>query len=196
MADKDKETPVPAASVVGLTMEQLQAILGTIGKGSAEAMREASRQQRKENPNYPARNVFHPAGNFDDEGQQLPPKLMFIRDVRYVGVWIGRKGRATDDDLLTVGEIALCNAFTANKSARHGAWTATIEHPGTDKEALNIDLGSVKTIDDRMGLPPLTLILRELLEGADAVNPESLQKQIAALKEQVDALRETKSAAA
>ena len=98
--------PLPASpampSLVGISVEQLQAILGALGKTSAEAMREAYRLQRKENPNYPERSVFNPMGSFDDEGRALPPKVKLTRPTFFVGVRL-------PEELMTAEEIELCN---------------------------------------------------------------------------------------
>jgi hypothetical protein len=40
-----------------------------------------------------------------------------------------------------------------------------------------------------MSLPPFTMILRELLDGAAAVNTESLHKQLDSMRAELDALK-------
>ena len=45
-----------------------------------------------------------------------------------------------------------------------------------------------------MGLPSMSQILLELLEGPDAVNPESLQKQVADLQHRVEELQAARQA--
>ncbi|MGH7179129.1 MAG: hypothetical protein ACREJC_17255 [Tepidisphaeraceae bacterium] len=170
--------PPPAAvpSLVGLSVEQLQTILGALGKTSAEAMREAYRLQRKENPNYPERSVFNPAGVFDDEGKAIAPKTKLTRPTFFVGVRLS-------EELMTVDEIDLCNRFSDAKFSRDGNWKA--EFVGQGRLArLMIDV-PCKTVDDRMTLPPFTHILRELLDGTDAVSPEALQKRVETLEAQL-----------
>lgn len=168
-----------AAGAVPTTMGMDGATLAEIVKAfqltSSTAVRETLRQERVENPNYPARSVFNPEGVFDDAGHARDPKVKFRRDTYYQGVRLG-------GELETPEEISLCNAFTEDKSSRDGRWTAEIMNKGTSKERLYIKIPSM-TPDERMeNSIPMTLVLRELLEGANAVNTETLTKRIAALE--------------
>lgn len=179
MAEKQGKSdldPAPLPSLHGMTPEMLLTIVQALGKTSAMSVREALRSERKENPFYPERSVFNPTGVFDDEGQALPPKVKLARDTFFVGV------RLTEE-LLTPEEIDLCNRFTDDKQSRNGEWTATLEQRGA-KIRLMIAVPS-KTIDDRMGHPPFTHILRELLEGEENVRPEKVQAQLAAVKSEL-----------
>ena len=187
MAEKEPKEPV-APSLVGMSIEQLQTLVATISGTSQTALREALRSQRKENPNYPGRSVFNPEGIFDDEGKALPPKPTLSRVTKFVKVRL-------DGELLSREEVELCNRFTSNKEARNGEWTAKIIRSDGGKEELRIlDDYSVKDVYSRMGLPPFTHILRELRYGADAVNPDSMAKQIAELQATVKALQAGKAA--
>lgn len=180
----DVAAPAAVPSLVGISPEQLATILGALGTTSATAMREAIRSQRKENPNYPEKSVFNPRGVFDDDGNALAPRTKLTRETFFVGVRLS-------EELLTDDEIALCNRFTSDKTAREGLWSATLEQHGS-KTRLYISVPS-KTVDDRMTLSPFTHICRELLDGPDAVNPESMQKQIEELTRQVKALELAKA---
>lgn len=160
-------------TTAGMTPEQLQTILATTGMANAKAMQQAL---RRENPFYPERSVFNPVGKFDDQGQQLPAKTTLRRSTYFVGVKL-------NDETLLPEEIQLLNRFTSNKVAREGTWTATVHKHGAN-EVLSVVV-PCKSIDDRMGLPPLTYILRELLDGADAVNPDALAKRVADLEERL-----------
>lgn len=195
---KDQKDDLPnapvAPSVVGMTAEQFQVLIATFGQTQAGALKAAIRSQRKENPNYPERSVFNPAGKYDDEGNALKPKVKLRRDTFYCGVLIGKAD--ADAELNTPAEIELFNRFTDDKTARDGKWKVKIKDKGTTTESVWVDLGSVQSIDDRNGLPPLTHILRELLEGPDAVNPDTLLRQMAELRAQMAEMQKTKTAAA
>jgi hypothetical protein len=197
MADKTKQIPSaydepegeqpaipPAPSLVGMSLEQFQILIGSLGKTSSDAMIAAHKQMRKENPNYPDRSVFNPAGVYDDDGLALPAKVKLLRPTFFVGVRLA-------EDLLTPDEIELCNRIAANKYSRDGRWKAEFDGAGSQAR-LMIDV-PCKTVDDRMGLPPLTHILRELADGADAVNPDTMQKRIDALEAQVKSLAGTRA---
>ncbi len=164
----------------GLTPETLQSLVQAFQATSTTAVRDTLRLERKENPSYPAKSVFHPAGVFDDEGRVLAPKKTFRRLTFFQGVRLA-------GELETEQEIELCNAFTTDRDAREGNWTARIENKGRPTEKLLIKIPS-KTADDRMeNSLPFALILRELLDGPEAVNPDVLQRQIDELKTQVAA---------
>lgn len=171
---------VSGPSMVGITPEQLQTIVGSMGTTSAVAMREAYRLQRKENPNYPERSVFNPSGIFDDQGNPLPPKVKLSRPTFFVGVRLS-------EELMNVDEIELCNRLTEDRFSRDGVWKAEFVGAGTQKR-LMIDV-PCKTVDDRMGLPPFTHIIRELLLGQEAANPDTMAKRIEALEGEVRRLR-------
>ena len=176
-----------APTTIGMTPETLQSLLGSMGATSAAAMREAYRQQRKENPNYPEVSVFNPEGKFDDDGNARTPKVTFRRPTFFNGVRLG-------GELETPEEIRLFNQFTDTKLARDGRWKLEIEDKGTKNERALLTIPS-RTADDRMeNAVPLPLILRELLGGADAVNPETLAARIAELERKL-AERDTVAAA-
>lgn len=148
------------------------------GAVNARAMKLAL---RKENDNYPERSVFNPVGRYDDDGNAQIPKVTFRRPTYANGVRLG-------GELETPEEIELCNRFTETKEIRSKDWKAEVVRVGTE-ERLYIKFPS-KTINDRMNLPhSFTLILHELLGGEDAVNPTTLQRQIAELQEQVRELK-------
>lgn len=195
MAKEPTNDPSPALpSLVGLSPEQFATLIATFGATQAGALQAAIRSNRKENPNYPERSVYNPAGKYDDFGKALEPKVKLRRDTYYCGVLIGKAD--ADAELNTPDEITLFNRFTDDKTCRDGRWKVKVKDKGTTTESVWVDLGSVQSIDDRNGLPPLTHILRELLDGADAVNPETLLKQVAELKQQMADLLKAKGAAA
>jgi hypothetical protein len=169
-----------APSTIGMTPENLQILMGTMTQVSADAQKKALMSQRRENPLYPEKSVFHPDGKFTDDGIPREPKKRFSRPTFFQGVRLG-------GELETEEEIELCNRFTESKYAREGAWKAEIEGQGT-KQRLIITIPSL-TVDERMSLPPFTMILRELLDGAAAVNTESLHKQLDSMRAELDALK-------
>ena len=167
-------------TTVGMSPDQLQAILATVGSVNAKQMQQAL---RKENPYYPERSVFRPQGRYDDQGNQIPVGVAFRRDTYYCHVLIGKAGDASADTLCLEEEIELFNRFEVDKEARDGTWHARLVKRGT-REVLYVDFPRHNN-DDRMGLPSCALILRELLEGPESVNAELLAKQVAELRAQV-----------
>ena len=176
-------------TTVGMTPEQFQTILHTAGAVNAKAMQQ---MLRRENPFYPERSVFNPAGKFDDDGTQLPPKVTFTRDSYFCGVMLGRAGAT--GELNTPEEIALFNRFTSDREARDGEWKAEITKVG-NREVIKVTVPH-RTTDERMGLPPMDHILMELLEGAEAIRPDHLLKQVAELKARVALLESAPTVAA
>ena len=172
MAKDMNEAPTAQPSI-GLTSEQLRMILDSVGASAVTGMREAQKQARRENPNYPEQSVFHPEGKFDHEGKQLAPKVAFRIPTFFCGVRL--RGETE-----TAEEIMLCNKFTEPKTARKGRWTAELKGNEFDRE-LHIDVPCY-TQNDKNDLPSFALILMELLEGADAVTPASLIKRIEELE--------------
>lgn len=168
-----------APSTMGMTPEHLQVLMGTMTKVSADAQKEALRSQRTENPLYPEKSVFNPRGRYDDNGNPMSAKVTFRIPVIYNGVRLG-------GELETEEEIDLCNQITESKYAREGTWKAELEGKGINQR-LKITVPSL-TVDDRMALPPFTMILRELISGKAAVNTESLHKQIADLQRRLEAV--------
>ncbi len=172
------QAPVAPAgpSLVGFTPEQLQALFATMGSVSARATSDALRSQRKENPYYPEKSVYNPEGLYADDGTPKPAKVKLSRATFFVGVKLS-------DELMTADEIELCNRFTTDKTARNGTWKAEIVMHG-NQPRLYIDVPS-KTIDDRNGLPTFAFILKELLEGPEAVNPVTMAKRIEELEKKL-----------
>lgn len=163
-------------STQGIGMEQLQMLLQTVGRDTAVALKRAG---QRENPTYHARSVFNPRGRFDDDGNQLPPKVTFKYDTYFIGILIGRAGMT--DDLSTEPEIELYNRFEKDMDAKNGTWTARFSMKGGRKK-LEIEVPAGES-DDRMGIPPLTHVLLTLLEGEESVNPSTLLTQVKALRE-------------
>ena len=164
----------------GYTFDQIRTLAPTMGGAraggvSADDMRQLIQAQTKahrpENVNHPGISAFsYP------EGDVARPKAPFIRDVFF------NQGRE-NWEMLSVMEVDLYNRFTEDRSARGGLWRATIKRNGTSEE-LHIDL-EPKTLDGRQSLPPLTSILRELLDGEEMANPDKLAARVAQLEAQL-----------
>ena len=169
-------------STQGFTPEMLATILQTVGRDTAISLKKAG---QRENPDYPARSVYNPRGKFDDEGHVQEPKLTFLRDTYFGPVLIGRAGMTAD--LLTEPEIALYNRFEKDMDAHHGTWTARFSMKG-DRKRLVVDVPMAEP-DDRMGLPPLSVILLTLLEGEESVNPATLLQQVKDLRAEMADMR-------
>ena len=162
-------------ALVGLSPEQFAQILERVGQTNAKAMRQAI---RRENPDYNEKSVFqYPEGATGKEKPKLNRATFFC-------------GIRQREDSLTPGEIDLFNRFTSDKSAHSGQWTARVGMHGT-VDSLKIDVPA-KSLDDRMSLPNgLGLILRELLDGEDAVNADRLNERVAELEAVIKELTST-----
>lgn len=158
----------------GLTADQLTTILSENAKSVQRAL-------KPENPTAPNVSAYNPTGEAKPilsctlpDGTVRPRKTFFV-------------GARMDEDLLTPLEITLFNRFTTSKSLRNGRWTATVKQNGNDQE-LHVMVPH-KEIDDRQNLPNgLTLILRELLDGEEAANPEALIARLEAAEAKLAAL--------
>lgn len=152
----------------------------TGGSGlSAEDLRSILKDQRKamkpENDQHPGISAFsHP------EGEQAKPKGELRRTTRFIGM-------RQREDSLTPTEIELFNRFDRNRIARGGQWRANVTGHGTAEE-LHILCDDALTLDGRASMPSLTLILRELLDGEAAANPEALAQRVADLEARIKAL--------
>lgn len=148
----------------GINAEQLSTILTENAKSTRKAM-------RPENERHPDISALNP------EGERDHPRPKLARKVFFAGIEL-----KADD--LSRTEIELLNSFTHNCTARNGLWKAEIKQTGSGGE-LHLHL-PVATTDDRMDLPNgFTLIVRELLGGAKAVDSESLAQRVAELEKQL-----------
>lgn len=151
----------------GLSSDDLKAILAEVATGQRKAM-------KPENDQHPGISVFsHP------EGEILRPKERLKREVHFNG---SRQG----EDELTPVEIDLYNRFDKTRTSRGGNWRAEVKRDGAN-EALFVTTGPF-TRDALMSLPPLTAVLRELLDGAEAVNPDLLNARLAELEAKIKSM--------
>jgi hypothetical protein len=153
-----------ATSAGGLTAADLKALLD----GQRKAM-------RPENETHPGISAFsYPEGDRDRPRPELKRPTYFA-------------GGLQREDSLTPLEIDLFNRFETTRSSRNGRWRALLKQNGSAQE-LYIDIADAKSLDGRIGLPPLTSILRELLDGEEAANPDLLFARVTELEAKIRAL--------
>lgn len=146
----------------------LKDILTETGKISAEA---AQKARWPENASHPHISVYsYP------EGDIVHPKPKLVRDTFFCGV-------REEEDRLTPGEIDAYNAIDTPREIRGGAWRAVIKKSKAvgGKETLEIYVPK-DTVDQRMMLPSLHLILHELNGGPSTEDVMLLVKQVEMLK--------------
>lgn len=161
---KDTQPDTAPAPIVGLTPEQLTQILQHVGDTNATAMK---RSLKPENENPPPNSVFHPLGV---EKPALTRECFFNGSKQY-------------EDQLTPEEVRAWNGITHSCSAHGGQWKAVVEQNGTANRVLVTV--PAKGIDQLMDLPSLTLILRELAGGPQAVDVDFLAAEVERLKAQL-----------
>ena len=162
-------------TTMGMTPETLQVIMGSMTQVSANALKESLRSQRKENPNYPEKSVFHPAGRFTDDGTPKPAKVRFRRRTYHNHILLG-------GELETEQEIKLFNAITDDRTARDGKWKAEILEKGTARERIMVTTPSMTPDERSDNSLPLPMILMELIGGPMAVNADTMANRILELE--------------
>lgn len=160
LAEIEEAQTRPSAQSSAFTKQDLAEVL----QSNTDATRKAL---RPENNDMTPKGVFNPTGGVKTK---LTRKTVFVGAQMY-------------ENQLTPAEIDLFNRFTTNKEARNGRWTAKFIKNGTTEE-LHIGVPHME-ISDRMELPSLSLILRELLDGADAANPDFLAERLSSLERQL-----------
>lgn len=168
----------------GLTAEQLTAIVEAASSKAANQGAESLRAVlHPQNAQHPGRSAFsYPEGDVKRPKAVLRPKADGLPGVVFFC------GAREDADQLTPQTIDLYNRFTRTVTSRDGRWKAEVASNGVD---LSVWV-PCKSIDDRMDLPPLDLILTELLDGQAAVDPISLAERVS----QLEALLAEKTAVA
>jgi hypothetical protein len=169
MAEAKPQTDDTAALKEQLATLQAQMAMLAAGQPGAKALELlAERSAPKNNPNYNEVSPYtHP------EGELVKPKAKLARPTFFCG---GRER----EDTLTPHEIDLYNQFAGTRSSRNGTWTAEVRQNGSAQE-LYVNVPA-KSVDERMGLPPLSLILFELLQGQAAADPTRLAERVAELE--------------
>jgi hypothetical protein len=164
-----RSTPVAAG---GLSKDDLRDIITAAAKSASEAGAEGMRKVlHPQNAQHPGISAFsYP------EGDVAHPKPALQGTVYFCGV-------RQDPAQMTPREIEAFNAITHSCSARDGRWTADFLQNGRDRE-LHV-MVPCKSIDDRMNLPSMELICRELTQGPRAVDPTALADRVAELEKQL-----------
>lgn len=171
----------------GFGYEQIKTLAVTLGEAksasgggiSASDLRDLMQAQRKamrpENERHPGISAFsYP------EGDLARPKPDLKRETIVLGSRLRK-------DELTPAEIELCNRFESSRTARNGKWTATIRNVD-GVERLTVWCAENGTMDGRASLPPLSMILRELLDGPEATDPNTLAMRVQQLEAQLRSL--------
>lgn len=146
----------------------MKEILMESGKITAEMARKAKWPENAEHPHISVYSY--------PEGDLLHPKPTLTRTTWFCGV-------REEEDRLTPAEIEGYNAITEPKSCRGGAWRAELKLPTAMGAKPDLFVWVPKeTVDQRMVLPSLLLILHELNGGPSTDDVMSLLKQIEGLK--------------
>lgn len=141
--------------------------LAEVMESNSEGMRRAL---KPENARHPDVSAFNPRGERDF------PRADLRRKTFWIGVPLIK-------DELTAEEIDLFNGVDHDMTARGGMWTATLKNQGTE---LHINFPNA-TMDERMDLPSMRLLMAELVGGEKAVNPDDLLARVAQLEAQLKA---------
>lgn len=169
----------------GFGYSQIRQLSSTLGQAKAQGaglsagdLKQILVDQRKalkpENAMHPGISAFsYP------EGDVARPKPQLRRETFFNGI-------REDEDSLTPTEIELYNRFEGTRTARNGMWQAEVRRNGSS-EQLHI-VNEPRTLDGRQALPAISLILRELLEGQEAVNPDTLAQRVAELEARIRSL--------
>lgn len=151
----------------GLTAEQLANVLAENTKATQKAL-------KPENARHPDISAFNPKGERDHPRPKLRRKTF----------WAGTELHGEE---LDVEELELLNQVEHTLEARGGSWRAELKRTAKDGAAELHIVFPCNTIDDRMELPSMKLMLRELLGGTRAVDPGSLAQRVAELEKQLAA---------
>lgn len=154
----------------GISAEQLAEVLIKAQLTGAEAMRQSLKPENADHPHISAFFTEADRAKYGawDQKPKLRAKTFFC-------------GIEEDAERLTSLEIESYNRITEDREARGGRWTATVRRRGHKDETLTVNV-PCETVDQRMDLPPLTLILHELNGGQSTEDLYSLLKQIDKLK--------------
>jgi hypothetical protein len=164
----------------GISAEDLKNILSEVVASGATANAHAMQTAlNRSNPNYVPVSPYH-----DADGKETIPKYTV-----YFGPQFAKgKGAALPKDMYSVAERDLINRFEIgdSKVARGGEWTAQVLRDGSTQELIiKVPMG---TMDQRQNLPSFAMILKELLDGEMAVNPDKLAERVAELERKLAAV--------
>ena len=158
-----------AVGNAGMKPEQLEAILNKVGLATAEGMRQTLRPENSECTHISAYFTERDLAKYGSYANRpvLTRKTFFV-------------GSEEKGDNLTCAEIEAYNAVTQYREARGGKWKAEVKRNGQQEE-LWVWV-PCETVDQRMDVPSLLLILHELNGGASTADAHQLLKQIEYLK--------------
>ena len=162
-----------AASSKGLSNTQLESILERVGTNTAAAMRVSLKPENSDHPHISA--FSYPEGDVARPKPELRVKTFFC-------------GLEEHAERLTPAEIEAYNAITTNREARGGDWKAQIRKAGQPGEELYVSL-PCESVDQRMGLPPLELIMLELNGGPSTADLAGLMSKIRVQEKELASLR-------
>lgn len=159
--DKTESLENAIAMLAQLVAAQQNSPGGITAAQMADLLEASRKAANPSNPTHPQKSVFsHPEGNVANPKGALDRLTYFC-------------GSRQSDELLTPAEIDAFNALTESREARAGDWKVIV----TPRER-NVILPAA-TRDQREDLPnSLLLILKELAEGSEAVDPLALTKKI------------------
>lgn len=169
----------------GFQYAQIKHLAGTLGQAktqgsglSANDLRQVLVDQRKamrpENERHPGISAFsYP------EGDVKRPKPLLRRKTYFNGI-------QEREDALTPIEIDLYNRFIETTLARNGMWKAHVKRNGSAEELWIIT--EPHTLDGRQSLPGISSVLRELLDGEEAANPDTLFARVTDLEARLKAM--------
>lgn len=172
--DKDLANPqafaielVEAIKGIGVSKDDLKEVL----ESNAEGMRRAL---KPENARHPDISAFNPQGERDH------PKAKLRRKTFWAGIEL-------HPDELTPLEVSLFNQVEHSCEARNGAWRAELRRTAKDGQSELHIIFPCASVDDRMELPGMVLLMQELLGGAKSVDPATLAERVADLERQLAA---------
>jgi len=177
MAQTDTEPEQPANDKLADALLQIANMVQSSGGGiSKDDLREVMesnsegmrRALKPENARHPDVSAFNPDGERDNPRPELRRKTFWI-------------GVPLIKDELTKAEIELFNKIEHNMTARGGQWTAEIKNNGQE---LHINFPNA-TIDERMDLPSMRVLMHELIGGDKAVSTDDLLARVAQLEKQL-----------
>jgi hypothetical protein len=147
----------------GISKDDLKEVM----ESNSEGMRRAL---KPENARHPDVSVFNPEGERDHPRPPLKRKTFWI-------------GVPLQQDELDREEIELFNSIEHTMEARSGQWKAEIRNNNME---LHINFPNA-SVDERMDLPSMKMLMRELIGGTKAVDPASLAQRVAELEKQLAA---------
>lgn len=154
-------------------MERLQPQGGGISKDDLKEVMESNsegmrRALKPENARHPDVSAFNPKGERDHPRSALRRKTFWI-------------GVPLNQNELSEEEIVLFNSVEHNVEARNGTWKAELKNAGTE---LHVTFPNA-TVDERMDLPSMKVLMTELLGGARSVDTDSLLARVAELEKKL-----------